>query len=319
MTLLQVRVAARRQEAQDICSFDLVAAGAERLPSFSPGAHIDMQIPGGWTRQYSLWNDPTDEGVYRIGVLREANGRGGSRAMHEAVDTGTVLQISAPRNQFALVESAGPSLLLAGGIGITPILCMAQALAQRKRAFSLHYCSRSRERAAFLERLDAKDLAGSVHLHFDDGPASQRLDVHALLQRQDPSTHLYVCGPKGFMDAVLDAANRFDWADDRVHYEFFRADPIHLEGDAAFEVRLARSGRVVAIPANQTVAGALAAAGIEVPTSCEQGICGTCVTRVLEGTPDHRDSYLMPDERAANDCFTPCCSRSRTPVLVLDL
>ncbi|SEB08711.1 PDR/VanB family oxidoreductase [Variovorax sp. YR216] len=319
MTLLQVRVAARRQEAQDICSFDLVAAGAAALPGFSPGAHVDVHVPGGLVRQYSLWNDPTEQGIYRIGVLKEPNGRGGSRAMHEAVEIGTLLQVSAPRNQFALNESAGSSLLLAGGIGITPILCMAQALARRERAFSLHYCTRSRDRAAFLERLYAADLAGSVHLHFDDGPASQRLDIDALLQRQDPATHLYVCGPKGFMDAVLDAAKKSGWPDDRVHYEFFRADPVHLEGDAPFEVRLARSGRIVAIPADRTVTQALAEAGVDVPTSCEQGICGTCVTPVLEGTPDHRDSYLMPDEHAANDCFTPCCSRSRSPLLVLDL
>jgi vanillate monooxygenase ferredoxin subunit len=320
VTLLAVRVAAKRQEAQDICSFELAPADAAvPLPAFAPGAHVDVHVPGGLIRQYSLWNHPSEEGVYRIGVLKEASGRGGSRAMHEAVEEGAVLHIGAPRNHFPLHGTDAPSLLLAGGIGITPILCMAQELAARHAKFELHYCTRSLARTAFVQKLRAAEFAPCVHFHHDDGPDDQRLEIPSLLASQARESHLYVCGPKGFMDAVLTHARATGWSEDRLHYEFFQADPAVLEGDQPFQVKLAKTGRVISISADKTVVQALAEAGIEVSTSCEQGICGTCVTRVIEGIPDHRDSFLMPEEHAANDCFTPCCSRARTTSLVLDL
>ncbi|MDM0028376.1 PDR/VanB family oxidoreductase [Variovorax saccharolyticus] len=320
MALLSVKVTAKREEAVDICSFDLVSADGESLPAFEPGAHIDVHVPGGLVRQYSLWNDPCGQvGLYRIGVLKDATGRGGSVAMHEKVVPGTVLQIGKPRNQFALVDTPGHSLLFAGGIGITPILCMAQTLASRDARFELHYCTRSASRTAFREQLSASSLSGQVHLHHDDAAPEQRIDIESLLRAQAADCHLYVCGPKGFMDAVLSVARQLDWAQDRLHYEFFAPVSVVGDGDTPFEVKLAASGRVIPVNPMQTVLQALNAAGVELPTSCEQGICGTCVTRVLEGIPDHRDSFLMPEEQAANDCFTPCCSRSRTPLLVLDL
>jgi vanillate O-demethylase ferredoxin subunit len=320
MDTLWVRVADRQEQAQGICSFDLVAAEeGSRLPAFTPGAHIDVHVPGGWVRQYSLCNDSTEQGLYRIGVLKADAGRGGSQAMHEQVQIGAVLRIGAPRNLFPLHEQEAHSLLLAGGIGITPIFCMAQALLREGRSFDMHYCARSKERAAFTAALQAAPLGRHVHLHLDDEPASTRLDIEALLNHQSDNTHLYFCGPKGFMDAVLQSARRLGWEEGRLHCEFFQAEPVLLDGDQSFDVRLARSGKTVHVGSHQTVAHALQAAGVDVPTSCEQGICGTCVTKVLEGVPDHRDSFLMPEEQAANDCFTPCCSRSRSPSLVLDL
>lgn len=320
MNTLRVRVAERREQAQGICSFDLVAADeATTLPAFTPGAHIDVHVPGGWVRQYSLCNDSAEQGLYRIGVLKADAGRGGSRAMHEQVQTGTVLRIGVPRNLFPLHEQEAHSLLLAGGIGITPIFCMAQALLRESRSFDMHYCARSKERAAFTAALQTAPLNRHVHLHFDDEPSSLRLDIEALLHRQPHDTHLYVCGPQGFMDAVLQSARRLGWDDGRLHFEFFQAEPVLLDGDHSFEVKLARSGKAVHVRSDQTVANAILEAGVDLPVSCEQGICGTCVTKVLEGTPDHRDSFLMPAEQAANDCFTPCCSRSRSPLLVLDL
>jgi vanillate O-demethylase ferredoxin subunit len=232
---------------------------------------------------------------------------------------GDVLTIGAPRNQFALVAGAPLSLLMAGGIGITPMLCMAQELARRQEAFEFHYSVRSAARAAFLDRLAVPALHDHVRLHFDDGDAEQRLQIQAVLQPQPAGTHLYVCGPKGFMDAVLQGARNLGWPEELLHYEFFQADAKSLDEDAAFDVRLARSGRIVRVAADRTVVQALAAAGVDVPISCEQGICGTCVTTVLAGRPDHRDSFLLPQERAANGCFTPCCSRSLDGELVLDL
>jgi vanillate O-demethylase ferredoxin subunit len=276
-------------------------------------------VPGGLVRRYSLWNDASDPGLYRIGVLKEVSGRGGSRAMHDTVMQGDVLTIGAPRNQFALVAGAPRSLLMAGGIGITPMLCMAQELARRQEAFEFHYSVRSAARAAFLDRLAVPALHDHVRLHFDDGDPDQRLQIQAVLQSQPAGTHLYVCGPKGFMDAVLQGARNLGWPEELLHYEFFQADAKSLDGDAAFDVRLARSGRIVRVAADRTVVQALAAAGVDVPVSCEQGICGTCVTTVLAGRPDHRDSFLLPQERAAHSCFTPCCSRSLDGELVLDL
>ena len=316
---LHVRVAHKWTEAQDICAFELVNADGGALPAFSAGSHIDVHLPNGLTRQYSLCNDPTEMHRYQLGVLRDAASRGGSNAMHELVQAGDVLPISGPKNHFPLAHEAGRSLLLAGGIGVTPILCMAERLAITGANFEMHYCTRSRERTAFAERIAASAFAQHVQFHFDDGEAAQKLDIAALLATPVAGTHLYVCGPKGFMDAVLGTARARGWPEPQIHYEFFAADPVQHDADASFEVRLASSGRIVVVPKDRTVVQALAEAGVEVATSCEQGVCGTCLTRVLEGVPDHRDLYLTPEEQAANDQFTPCCSRAKTPRLVLDL
>jgi vanillate monooxygenase ferredoxin subunit len=316
---LNVRVARKTVEAEGICSFELVAVDGRALPSFSAGSHVDVQLPGGLTRQYSLCNDPAESHRYLIAVLDDPASRGGSRTMHAQVAEGDPLVISAPKNHFALAHEAARHLLLAGGIGVTPILCMAERLAIAGAAFEMHYCTRSPARTAFRARIAGSRFADRVHFHFDDGDAAQRLDIQALLATPEPGAHLYVCGPKGFMDAVLGSARAQGWPERQLHYEFFTAEPVRSDADAGFEVQLASSGRVVTVAADQTVAQALAAAGVELATSCEQGICGTCLTRVLEGEPDHRDMYLTPEEQAANDQFTPCCSRAKSARLVLDL
>jgi vanillate O-demethylase ferredoxin subunit len=316
---LSVRVARKAEEATDICTFELLVLDGATLPSFSAGSHVDVYLPGGLTRQYSLCNDPSETHRYLIAVLLDPASRGGSQAMHAQVQVGQVLQISAPRNHFGLAHDARRSLLLAGGIGVTPILCMAERLAMTGADFSMHYCTRSRDRAAFLQRIAASSYAHRVQLHFDDGAADQKLDLAALLADPQAGVHLYVCGPKGFMDAVLTTARDKGWPESQLHYEFFGAEVATSDGDAGFEVQLASSGRVIAVAKDQTVTQALSAAGVEVQTSCEQGVCGTCLTRVLSGVPDHKDLYLTPEEQAANDQFTPCCSRAKTPRLVLDL
>lgn len=316
---LEVRIARKQQEAADICTFELVRTDGQPLPAFSAGSHVDVHLPGGLTRQYSLCNDPRESHRYLIGVLRDAGSRGGSKTMHEQVQEGTTLRISAPKNHFPLAHGATRSVLLAGGIGVTPILCMAERLALTGADFEMHYCTRSRERTAFADRIAQSAFAPQVHFHFDDGDAAQKLALAPLLAAPQPGVHLYVCGPKGFMDWVLDSARAAGWPAEQLHYEFFSADVGPSDSDAAFDVKLASSGRIVRVEKDQTVVQALAAAGVEVQTSCEQGVCGTCLTRVLEGEPDHKDMYLTEDEQAANDQFTPCCSRSRTPLLVLDL
>jgi vanillate monooxygenase ferredoxin subunit len=316
---LTVRIARKSLEVADICTFEMVHADGKPLPPFSAGSHVDVHLPNGLTRQYSLCNNPSEGHRYLIGVLKDPASRGGSKAMHELVNEGDVLRISTPKNHFPLAHEAGRSVLLAGGIGVTPILCMAERLAIASEDFEMHYCTRSRDRTAFLGHIQASAFASNVQLHFDDGPPEQKLDLESLVASPQPGVHLYVCGPKGFMDWVLGTARARGWPNNQLHYEFFGAEVVKSDSDGSFEVQLASSGRIVVVPKDQTVIQALAAAGVEVQFSCEQGVCGTCVTRVLEGEPDHRDMYFTPEEQAANDQFTPCCSRSKSPRLVLDL
>jgi len=317
--LLNVRVARKAVEAQDICTFELHPLDRAALPGFTAGSHLDVHLPGGTVRQYSLCNEPNETHRYLIGVLRDAASRGGSRAMHEQVHEGQVLTVSPPRNRFALAPQASHSLLLAGGIGITPLLCMAEALWRGQSAFELHYGTRSIERTAFRQRLQGAPFAARVHFHHDDGAPSQRFDLPALLAQPSAGRHVYVCGPQGFLDAVLGTARALGWPDAQVHHESFGASVKVADTDAAFEVQIASTGAVVQVPSHQTIVQALAGAGVSVQTSCEQGVCGTCLTRVIDGIPDHRDVYLTPDEAAAGDQILPCCSRARCARLVLDL
>ena len=318
-TLMQVRVARVAVEAEDIRSFELVPQGGGALPPFTAGAHIDVHVPGGTVRPYSLSNDPAETGRYRIAVLREAASRGGSAAMHAWVNEGVELTIGAPRNHFPLAAGAQSHLLMAGGIGITPILAMAQQLHRDGAAFTLHYATRSRARTAFEAELKAAAFADRVHVHHDDGPPSQRLDLPTLLATPAAGQHLYVCGPQGYMDAVLATARAAGWPEAQLHWEAFTAAPVDAAGNRAFEVQLGRDGQIIVVEPGTTVVQALAANGVVLPTSCEQGICGTCLTRVLDGEPDHRDQYLTPEEQAACDQFLPCCSRAKSARLVLDL
>jgi vanillate monooxygenase ferredoxin subunit len=315
---LVVKVVRKAIEAEGIASFELARADGAPLPPFSAGSHIDVELPGGLTRQYSLCNDSGEQHRYRIAVLRDPASRGGSAAMHDAVSEGDVLRISEPRNHFPL-HHAQRSLLFAGGIGVTPLLCMAQRLAAIGAEFSLHYCTRSPERTAFRDEIAVSAFADRVRYHQDSGPPSQKLNLQKLLAQPDPDTAIYVCGPTGFIGHVVDIAKANGWSSEQVHVEYFGAAPQDTAGDAAFEVKLASTGKTYPVAAHQTVVQALQAQGVDILTSCEQGVCGTCITRVLEGEPDHRDLYFTDEEKARNDQFTPCCSRAKTPRLVLDL
>lgn len=308
--------------ADGIRVFELAPLDGTPLPQYTPGAHIDVHLPTGLVRQYSLCGRPQQSDAYVIAVQNAAASRGGSRAMH-ALQVGDTLRIEGPRNHFPLAQDARHSVLLAGGIGITPLLSMAERLAQTQASFELHYCVRNRERAAFLDRLDAPHLKGRCTLYTDDAPADARIDVARIVRDPSPGSHLYVCGPSGFMDHAFDAAKQAGWTDSHLHREYFSAPTADTRDSAptasAFNVRLARSGKVVRVSEQETVVQALAAHGVRIETSCEQGVCGTCLTLVLAGDPEHRDLYLTDDERARNDQFLPCCSRSRSDELVIDL
>ncbi|MEJ7930876.1 PDR/VanB family oxidoreductase [Ramlibacter sp. AN1015] len=316
MGTMELTVVSRTPQAEGIDSFELARADGGPLPAFSAGSHIDVHLPGGLVRQYSLCNDQTEQHRYRIAVLRDPASRGGSVAMHERVKPGDRITVSEPRNHFPL-EHAPHTLLLAGGIGITPLLCMAQRLATAGASFELHYCTRSLARTAFRDEVTA--FGERTRLHLDDGDAAQKLDLPAVLSAQPAGTRLYVCGPAGFIDFVVQAAKARGWPADRIHLEYFGAAPQDTAGDGAFEVRLASTGKTYTIPADKSVTSALHEQGVEILVSCEQGVCGTCLTRVLEGECDHRDLYLTDEEKERNDQFTPCCSRAKSAVLVLDL
>ena len=316
--MIEVQVAARHSEALDIYSYELTRVDGQPLPAFTAGAHIDVHLPGGVIRQYSLCNHPEERHRYLIGVLRDPASRGGSSSLHEQILPGARLFISEPRNLFPLAAQARRHVLFAGGIDITPILAMAEHLAQTGAAFELHYCARSLERAAFVERLRQAPYADRVFLHFDEVPETA-LDTARVLTEPGEDVHLYVCGPGGFMQHVLDTARVQGWQDTCLHREYFAAAPTDTHADGSFAVKLASSGQVFEIPKDRSVVQVLESHGIEIPISCEQGVCGTCLTRVLEGVPEHRDMFLTEAEQACNDQFTPCCSRSKTPLLVLDL
>ncbi|MFL9878297.1 PDR/VanB family oxidoreductase [Herbaspirillum rhizosphaerae] len=318
MSQLQVKVISKTAEAEDIASFELAGIDGKPMPPFSAGSHIDVHIRDGLIRQYSLCNPPHESHRYQIGVLRDAKSRGGSVAMHGDIKVGDVLTISEPRNHFPLTQ-AKRTLLLAGGIGVTPILCMAERLAATAADFAMHYCARSPERTAFRDRIATSDFADRVVYHYDSGADEQKLKLAEMIATPDTDTHIYVCGPGGFIDHVVNTAKDKGWPSAQVHLEYFGAVPVETDGDAPFDVKIASSGQVFTIPAGETVIKILADNGVDIPVSCEQGVCGTCLTRVLDGVPDHRDLYLTDEERAANDQFTPCCSRAKSTLLVLDV
>ena len=312
-----VTVAAVKDEADGIRSFDLVLPDGGSLPAFSPGAHVDVSPPGGPVRQYSLAGDPADLSKYRLGVLLEPASRGGSAAMHK-VQAGDRLAISPPRNNFPLSDAAKRHVLLAGGIGVTPLLAMVRELSRQGADWALHYCARSPERCAFKDDLAESAFATRTEFHFDGGDPSRGVDLKALLAHPAPGDHVYACGPAGFMAAVKDASAH--WPAGTVHFEYFAVDPAPGDGaaDESFEVEVHATGQVFQVPADKSILQVLLDNGLFVPSACTEGLCGSCLVDVLEGEPDHRDVVLTEDEHAGNKLMTVCCSRSKSPRLVID-
>jgi vanillate monooxygenase ferredoxin subunit len=315
----QVRIAAIRPEAIDIVSFELVDPQDQALPRFTPGSHIDVHVGPGLVRQYSLCNGPGPRGMYRIAVKREPGSRGGSRAMHEQVKVGDLLTISAPRNRFGLSANASHHLLLAAGIGVTPLLSMAGDLAARGASFELQYFARSSRHAAFGAELQSPRFGGRTSQHHGMEPDALAGHLRALLRVAPAGAHLYMCGPRPFMELVASIASPA-WPSASVHREYFAADVAALDRpQTAFQVRLARRGLTLTVPPGRSIAEVLTQHGIGIETSCSQGVCGTCLTRVLDGVPDHRDVFLGQEQRLRNDRMLPCVSRSNSEILVLDL
>ncbi len=312
----RARIVARKVEAEEIVSLELHACDGETLPAFAAGAHVDVHVAPGIVRQYSLSNDPRETHRYRLAVLAEPNSRGGSAGIHAGFAVGSLVAIGPPRNLFRLDEAAGQSILLAGGIGITPLMAMAYRLLALGRDFQLHYCVRNAARVAFRDELTDGPLAPWTTIHHDDGPDEQRFVLSRTLGRPAAEAHLYICGPAGFIDFVIAGAQRLGWPEARIHVERFSAAP-DTTGDA-FTVETS-GGMVVEVPADRSIAAVLAEHGLDVPTLCEQGVCGTCLTPVLDGIPDHRDFCQTDAEKAENGQIALCCSRSKTPRLVIDI
>jgi phthalate 4,5-dioxygenase reductase component len=306
------RVARAERIADDIHLFELRDPAGGELPEFSAGAHVSLKVPNGLIRKYSLCNDPAERDRYVIAVKRESGGRGGSESLIRDLAEGAEVPVSAPANNFALAKSPAGYLFIAGGIGITPIMAMIRQLTASGGRFKLCYCTRSPGATAFRDELSAPELRGKVKIHHDGGDLAKALDLWPVVEK--PQGHLYCCGPRGLMQAVRDMTGH--WSPSAVHFEAFTEAAEAKPDDKPFTVRLARSGETIAVPVGKTILEALRDHGLDVPSSCESGTCGTCRTRLMSGEADHRDLVLADDERATN--IMVCVSRARSGELVID-
>ena len=312
---LRVQVRRKFQTAAGVAAFEFVPLTGV-LPTFQPGAHIDVHLPNGLVRQYSITNGPGESSYYRIGVKLEPDSTGGSVCLHETVREGDVLAISEPRNNFPLRRDSMRTILVAGGIGITPLLAMAQVLDRMSLPFEFHCFAQSAGHIAFADVVDG--LGRSVERHLGLSPAETVDQIRRLVATHDEFTHLYVCGPGPMLEAVRQEAAEAGWPDDQVHFEYFK-NTNEIDDSSTFEVALARSALTVTVPSGATILEVLREHGVRLPSSCEQGACGTCVATVLEGEPDHQDVYLNESDHRAGDRIMTCVSRSRSDRLVLDL
>ena len=310
---IEVQIVEKQWVADNIVHLILEKIDQQPLPEFTAGAHIDLHIDSNTIRQYSLL--PSQQASqYEIAILKEVNGRGGSLKVHEQLKTGDRVKISAPRNHFPL-EDAQHSILIAGGIGITPILAMADELTRKQASFELHYCSRSQTSAAFYDDISRGSLNPFSHFYFDD----QDVKLNRILfAHPTQEKRIFVCGPEGFINFVRDSALEMGWSKSRVHYELFQKSEQDNTGHGRpFNIKLADQDVLITVGENETALEALERRGYEVPYSCEQGICGTCALEVVAGIPDHQDMYLTDKEREQNTRFVTCCSRAISDELTL--
>ena len=313
-SMMPLRVTRNDQIADGIHLLEFRDVGGKPLPAFSAGAHITIRVPNGALRKYSLCNDPAERDRYLVAVKREANGRGGSTNLIDGVTAGDELMVAAPINDFELPQRAQDFLFIAGGIGITPIMAMIRQVQAEKKRFRLFYCSRSPETTAFRDELSAPEFKDNVTIHYDHGDPARSLDLKPILAERKNREHLYCCGPRPLMEAVRNMTGT--WSSAAVHFEAFSDAETHKPTDKAFKVRLARSGEVIDVPVTKTILEALRDHGLDVPSSCETGTCGTCRTKMLAGQADHRDLVLAEHERADNIMI--CVSRARSDEITID-
>ena len=312
---LNVTVARRTDVATDIIGLELTSTDGSTLPAYTAGAHVDVYVKSGVIRQYSLTGDPADRSKYRLGVLLDPTSHGGSIAIHRDFKVGEQIKIGHPRNNFPMGKNVAHTILFAGGIGVTPMLNMAYALNASGASWEMHYCGRTADRLAFTSEL--KRFGNRLQVHIDGSPDDQKLDINSVLAKATPDKHLYVCGPNGFMDFIVKSAQTNGWANDCIHLERFGAE-VSTDG-TPFSVVAQKSGKVFDVRPGETISQKLAEHGIQVQVSCQSGVCGTCLTPVISGMPDHRDLVQTDVEKASNAQITVCCSRSKTKKLVLDV
>jgi phthalate 4,5-dioxygenase reductase subunit len=311
---MPLRVTRNDKIADGIHLFEFRDAAGQPLPIFSAGAHIAIQVPGGLLRKYSLCNDPAERDRYQVAVKREANGRGGSSNLIDKVKTGDTLMVAPPVNDFGLPQRAQDFLFIAGGIGITPIMAMIREVRAQNKRFRLFYCTRSPETTAFRDELSALEFKDSVTIYYDGGDPARTLDLKPILAERKNREHMYCCGPRPLMEAVRAMTDH--WSSAAVHFEAFSEAETHKPTDKPFKVRLARSGDVIDVPTTKTILEALREHGLDVPSSCETGTCGTCRTKMLAGQADHRDLVLAEHERADNIMI--CVSRAKSDEITID-
>lgn len=313
--MIKVTITEKSALTDNICCLKLSAASGEALPKATPGSHIDMYLPNGIIRQYSLCSELTSSD-YEIAVLKEPLGRGGSVWIHENSNVGDTLTISEPKNLFSLSPEANSTLLIAAGIGITPILAMAEHLQQQGLEYRLHYFAKSPAHAAYIDRIQHSALAASTHFHFSQ---NGRINVSQIMPSAQSHLHLYVCGPAGFNDAVIECASNKGWQSSNIHREYFSAATIDHSEDDSFEIEINSSGKILQVNADQSMLDVLEDNGYSIPVACEEGVCGTCITGLLEGEADHKDVFMTQDEHAQMKQITPCCSRAKSSRIKLDL
>ncbi len=312
---IPVRVTRAEKIADGIHLYEMRPKHGGDLPAFTAGSHINLHVPNGLMRKYSLCSDPAARDHYRIAVKREDNGRGGSIYLIDHTKEGDEWMISAPDNAFALPQRGDNFIFIAGGIGITPFIAMIHALkGDPAKKFKLYYCSRTPEMTAFREELSAPELKGKVFIHYDGGDPAKALDLWPIVEERKNREHLYCCGPRGLMEAVRDATGH--WSSAAIHFEAFSEADARRPDDTAFKVKLASSGATIDVPAGTTILEAMRAAGYDVPSSCESGTCGTCRTKLIAGEADHRDLVLTDAERSSQIMI--CVSRAKTTELVID-
>jgi phthalate 4,5-dioxygenase reductase subunit len=312
--MLPLRVTRNDRIADGIHLLEFRDVEGKPLPAFSAGAHIAIRTPNGLLRKYSLCNDPAERDRYLVAIKREANGRGGSCNLIDNTNAGDNLMVSPPVNDFALPQRAQDFLFIAGGIGITPIMAMIREVQRQGKRFRLFYCSRSPDTTAFIDELSEPELKDHVAIHYDHGDPGKSLDLKPILAERKNREHLYCCGPRPLMEAVRHFTDH--WSSAAVHFEAFSEAETHKATDKPFKVRLANSGDVVEVPIDKTILEVLRAHGLEVPSSCETGTCGTCRTKLLAGEADHRDLYLPDHDRADNIMI--CVSRALTDEITID-